>query len=298
MANPILTNGLGSPQSIYGEVKVIHTDQSQNISHLANHRVGTRGYLPDGRVYYYATNGAVALTAGSALMLAATTGLNIVASDNAIILTASFGNFKAGAQNGIKLLGTDIETADIIEGSYAEGYLYFEKVAPLGEYYKIRHNQSINNDDAIAGTIDLYDPLKTSSIATTQISFAKNIYHRTITTSTAQNEAVIGVAPIAITASGAVPTDAAAAEAKVNAYTYWAQTWGPCCVEIGDTSVAPGVAAMSGGTADRLDIAATSGHTSNQTTMGGVETPHVAWGLVSAAAGAGDAVLVDLRCRP
>ena len=298
MANPILTNGLGSPQSIYSEVIVTHTDQSQNISNLANHKVGTRGAMPDGRVFYYSTNGAVALTAGSALMLAATTGLNIVASDNAIVLTASYGNFKAGAQRGIDLLGTDIEAADIIEGSYAQGYLYFEKVAPLGEYYKIKHHESINNDDAIAGSIDLYDPLKSASIATTQISFAKNPYHRVITTSTAQNEAVIGVSPIGVTASGAVPTDAAATEATVNAYTYWTQTWGPCCVEIGDTSVAPGVAAMSGGTADRLDIVATSGHTSNITTMAGVETPHVAWGLVSAAAGAGDCVLVDLRCRP
>lgn len=297
MANPILNNAVGSGQSIYSPLQVQHIDQDQSIR--GEHKVGTRGQLPDGRVFYYATNGAVALTAGNALMIAATTGLNIAASDNAIILTASSANFAAGAQENIKLLGTDIETADIIEGAYAEGYLYFEKVAPLGQYYQIRWHESINNDDAVAGEISLYDPLATAASATTQISFAKNKFSRTVTTSTGVGaETVIGASPVAVIASGAVPTDAAAAESTVSTYCYWVQTWGPCCVEVGSTGVAPGVALTSDATADQLDLMATLGHGLNDTDLDGIQSPKVATGLVSAPNAQGDCVLVDLRCAP
>ena len=141
MANPILNNAVGSGQSIYEARGIAHIDQNQSV--VGAHKVGVRGQLPDGRVFYYSTNGATALIAGGALMLKATTGLNIAASDNAIVLTASSANFSAGAKENIKLLGTDIEGADIIEGAYAEGYLYFEKVAPLGQMYQIRWHQSI-----------------------------------------------------------------------------------------------------------------------------------------------------------
>ena len=55
---------------------------------------------------------------------------------------------------------------------------------------------------------------------------------------------------------------------------------------------------MSGGTADQLDITATSGHTSTATALGGIEPTTIGMGLVSAAAAQGDFVLVDLRIRP
>jgi hypothetical protein len=297
MANPILNNAVGSGQSIYEARRIEHIDQNQSV--VGEHVVGKRGQLTDGRVFYYATNGAVALTAGSSLMIAATTGLNINANDNAIVLTASYANFAAGAKENIKLLGTDIENADIIEGAYAEGYLYMEKVAPIGQMYQIRSHQSINNDDALPGEINLYSALATAASATTQISFAKNRFSRTIATSTGVGaETVIGVAPIAVAASGAVPTDAAATEALVDAYCYWAQTWGPCCVEVGSTGVAPGVMLTSDATADQLDLMATLGHGLNDTDLDGLQSPKVAMGLVSAPAAQADCVLVDLRIAP
>jgi hypothetical protein len=297
MANPILTNALGSSQSLYKELGVSHVDQKQNV--VGSHRVGTRGQLPDGRVFYYATNGATALTAGTALIVVATTGLNIAATDDKVILTASFANFKAGAQRGIVLSEADKDTADLVDGAYAEGYMYFEQVAPEGQYYKIESHDAIDaSGTATNKTINLYDPLLTAASATTQISFAKNPYSRVVTSSTAQNETVIGVSPIPVTESGAAPTDVTASENTISTYCFWAQTWGPCNIEVGSTGVIPGVAVTSDGTADRLDIVATTGHTSNSTTLGGVESPHVGWGLVSAAAAAGDFVLVDLRCRP
>lgn len=296
MANPILTNALGSSQSIYKELGVSHIDQKQNV--VGAHRVGTRGQMPDGRVFYYATNGAVALTAGSLSMLAATTGLNIANTDDKIILTESADKFIVGAQRNIMIDGTDLTTNDLVDGAYAEGYMYFEQVAPEGQYYKVESHAAMDASGTADAPLNLYDPLLTAASATTQISFAKNPYSRTITSSTGANELVIGVPPIPVTESGAVPTDVTASESTVTTYCYWSQTWGPCNVEVASTGVAVGLGLMSGGTADQIELSATSGHTSNQTTLAGIENPTIGWGLVSAAAAQGDFLLCDLRLRP
>lgn len=298
MANPTVgPRGGVSPQSIYDEFGVSHGDQDQGSN--GYHAVGTRGCFSDGRVFYYASNQNVALTAGSLCIIPATTGLNIAASDNDIILTASSANFAAGARTGIALHEADIETADIIRNAYQHGYLYWEVSTGLGHTYKIaRHDAFAFDGSSTSGTIDLFDPIKVAAAATTGISFAKNPYSRVITSSTSQNETAVGATPIAVTASGAAPTDSAAAVNTITTYNFWLQTWGPCAVEVGSTSVAPGVGLVSDGTADRLDIAATTGHTSNATALGGIESPIVGWGLVSAGGAAGETILVDLRIRP
>lgn len=73
MAHPILSNGQGSPQGIYEELIVTATNQTRAEGH---HPVGTRAYLDDGRVYYYASNGATALTIATLCSVPATVGLN------------------------------------------------------------------------------------------------------------------------------------------------------------------------------------------------------------------------------
>lgn len=297
MANPILYNGVASPQSIFDEYGVSHSDQDQGP--VGYHPVGTRAYLPDGRVFYYTSNSNVALTAGALLVVPVTTGLNITATDNDITVTDSSANFAVGAKKGIVLQESDVDTNDIIQNAYAEGYLYTEDGTGEGHTYKIRRHSAFDaSGSSTSKTIDLYDPIKVALAATSQISFAKNPYSRVITATTAEEEAPLGVAPIAVTASGAAPTDVTAASNTITTYFFWAQTWGPCAVEVDDTSVASGIKVMSANTADRVEQYAIVAGTGATPPITGDERPDVGVGLVSAAAATGDFVLVDLRIRP
>lgn len=286
MANPILTNGLASPQSIYDEQAVSHIDQQQG-AHASEHPVGSRAQLSDGRVYYYASNGAVALAAGATLGTVITTGLNIAATDNDIILTASSANMAAGVTD-FALHEADVDTADIIANAYAEGYLYVEVSTGLGHTYKIRNHDSFDfGGTSTSKMVRLYDPVKVAAAATTGISFAKNPYSRVVTAPAVESQALLGVAPIAISASGAAPTDEGAAENTISTYHFWTQTWGPAAVAVDDTTILSGVSAVAGDTAGRLEA-----DTATATEL--VQ----AVGLTSAAGAAGETILCDLRIRP
>lgn len=296
MANPILYNGQASPQSIYEVKSVTHSDQEQPSASPDGHKIGTRAYLPDGRVFYMASNGAVALTAGSLLSVPATTGLNISATDNDIILTDSSGNFSVGAKRMV-LQESDVDSNDIVKDVYAEGYLYVEVSTGLGTYYKIAAHDAFDaSGTSTAKQIELYDPIQVALAATSGISFAKNPYTRVVTSTTAEEEAPVGVCvtPGGVTDSGALPTDVTAASNEVTTYFFWAQTWGPCAVEVDDTTVASGIAVVSGDTADRVEAAALTEAAPNT----GFDQLQIGVGLVSAAGAAGETVLIDLRIRP
>lgn len=294
MANPILPNGQAAPQSIYDVKSVTHSDQDQPTAGPDGIRIGTRAYLPDGRVFYYASNGGVALTAGSLLVAPATTGLNISANHNDIILTDSSGNFSVGAREMV-LQESDLDTTDIVKNSYAEGYLYVEVSTGLGHYYKIESHDAFDaSGTSTSKKLRLYDPIKVALASTSGISFAKNPYSRVITSTTAEEEAPLGVAPVAVTDSGALPSDVTASENEVTTYYFWAQTWGPCTVEVDDTTVASGIAVTSADTADRVTAAALVEGTPNT----GYDRLQIGVGLVSAAGAAGETMLVDLRIRP
>jgi hypothetical protein len=299
MANPILSNGQGSPQSLYDEYKVTLAGGNQNRAE-GHHPVGTRGYLDDGRVFYYASNGAAALTAGELVSVPATTGLNVVASDNDIILTSTVAAAPwAIGDTRVALYEADIETADIITNRYKDGYLYMEDGTGEGFCYKIRgHTQFTYDGTATTGYIDLYDPIKVAPAATSAISFAVNPYDRVVVSAAATYP--VGVSPTTVTASTALATDTATTAASTDTYFCWLQTWGPCAVQVDDTSVASGDAVVAGDTAKEV-ILANLGHstgTGTSVTFTGYEEPQIGVGLVSAAQAASDFVLIDLRIRP
>lgn len=292
MANPIVFGGYASPQSIYEEYGVAATNQSRAVGH---HPVGTRGYLPDGRVFYYATNGAVALTAGSLLIGSA---LSRSGNHDKIVLEDSSGNWSAGKSSRILLTQSDVDTSDIITNEYADGYVAFENAAGQGGHiYKIRGHTECDasgTSTTLGALFDLYDPLVGAAAATDEITLCRNRHDRVIASTTAEEELPVGVAPRAVTASTALATDVTTTEAATTTYFFWAQTWGPAAVEVDDTTVALGIAVTSGVTAKQV-IAATLAEGTPNT---GFDQIQLGVGMVPAAAAAGDFVIVDLRICP
>ena len=296
MANPILDNGQASPQSIYDEYKVTLADGNKNRAE-GHHPVGSRARLEDGRVYYYCSNGTVALTAATLCTVPVTTGLNVYASDDKIIMTNSYVYFTAGTTSCV-IDETDLDTADLVKNLYKDGYLYVEKVTGLGHSYKIKSHSEF--DVALTRTsqkVELYDPIKVSLAATSEISFARNKHDRVLTSTTSSAETPVCVAPIAVSASGALATDLATAAASVSTYFFWGQTWGECCIDAGSTSVVSGAELGSGGAVDEIDIVALTSATGS-TPVGGDTNPTFAYGLVTAAGAQAETVLVELRIRP
>ena len=251
MANPILANGVASPQSIYDEYAVEATNQTRAEGY---HPVGTRGFLPDGRVFYYASNGTAALTTGSLVgEIPATIGLNRIATHDKIILTDSFGNFSVGAQRGIVLQESDVDTNDIIQDEYKDGYLSVQDVTGQGQVRKIaRHSGFDASGTATTGTFDLFDPIKVALAATSQITLCRNEYDRVIASTTVEELMPFGVAPIDVTASDALATDVTTAETATTTYFFWAQSWGRCAVQETGTAVVAGASFTSGTTAKQV----------------------------------------------
>jgi len=297
MANPILDNGHASLQSIYDEYTVTKADG--NISRAeGRHPVGTRARLEDGRVFYYASNSTTALTAGS---LVVQSGFQVANAHDKVVLTDSSANFAAGKRRMV-LQESDLDTNDIIENRYKDGYMCFENAAGAGgTYYKIKHHDAFDaSGSATDGQITLFDEIKVAAAATDEITFYLNKYDRIVTSTTAEEELAVGVAPIAVTASGALATDVTTAASSIDTSFFWAQTWGPCAVEVDGTATILGMAVMSANTADRVEQAALiqGAHTSNATTLDvtGFDRPIIGVAMNDqAVASAGDFVMVDLR---
>jgi hypothetical protein len=292
MPNPIV-GGYGSPQAIGDVLDVTATNQTRAEGH---HKIGTRGYLPDGRVFYYASNGAVALTVGGVVIGSA---LSRSGNHDKITLTASATNFAAGLSD-VTFDATDLDTSDIIENEYAEGYLGFEQPdgAAHGHTYKIRGHDSFDASGTATGTISLYDPIIVGADTSDEITLARNPWDRVIASTTAEEELVVGVAPRAVAASTALATDVTTTVAATTTRFFWAQTWGPCMVEMTSTSTVLGSAVMSSATADSLTFAALATHAATATTVLGLERKVYGVGMVPAVDEAQDFSMVFLMISP
>src|SRR3990172_10639668 len=114
--NPIIHGGVGSPQSIY------------ESSTTAYHRVGTRGFAQDGRVWYYAWNEtAAALTKGELIVNAGITTNHHDQTVNAAT------NFTIGWTDVIFTVGA---TAILLQ-EYVDGYVFITDGTAEASYYKI-----------------------------------------------------------------------------------------------------------------------------------------------------------------
>lgn len=179
-------------------------------SATALHRVGERLQLGDGRVFYYAKNGAVALTPGTLLVEQDQTALHI----NLSCAAAAIGDKEVTVT-----LGATAATAN----EYAEGYLSVNDGTGEGHIYKIKSHPAA--DASATLKVKLYDGINVALVAsaTSEVSLLHNPYYGVIISVADQANCPVGVAVIATTA----------------AYYCWVQTWGVANV-LADEAVAQG----------------------------------------------------------
>jgi len=185
MANPVLVNGLGSPQSIY------------DSSSTQYHNVGTRGQMSDGRVFYYARNGAVDLDPGKLVHtpVIAATEANLAVTATAV---------------GQKVVNVTPGAITFTANQLAEGYLCVNDVDGEGYTYKIREHPAVASSQAFDMT--LYDDIKVALTANSQVTMLRNLWADVVESTTTQTFFKAGVPITTITAS-----------------EYgWVQTWGVC----------------------------------------------------------------------
>ncbi len=263
MANPIVTGGVGSPQSIY------------ETSSTARHAVGTRGYLHDGRVFYYTHNEtAAALTLGEIAVTATVTPNHHDQTVNAAA------DFSAGSTDVVFNPGA---TAIVLR-EYEDGYVFISDGPGQGLIYKIRTHEG--NAGSTQSNATLYDPVVTSTSAVSTASLVRNPYKNPQQSNTTVSEVPVGIPLVTLAAA----TSAATATADPVDATYgWIQTWGPCPVLCDESVTDEGQAITIGtGTAGAAEEDDTATTVSQEFIIGYNLTP-----LVDT-----EFQLVDLRIRP
>lgn len=173
--------------------------------------LGTKLELPDGRIFRYALNGGVALTAGkivAAPVPVANHDMDLaVASDAAV-----------GAKSITVTLGATAATAD----QYADGYIYINDGAGEGQLFSI--SDHLAADASASLTVNLADTDKVAVALSTSTSLAglqTSPFSAVVVTPTSVTNRTVGVpaGPIAADAYG------------------WVQTRGPAAVLISGTVV-------------------------------------------------------------
>lgn len=133
---------------------------------------------------------------------------------------------------------TNLDTGPLasVDG-IAEGYIYFNVAAGLGQCYKIKgHEALVTTGDAV---FELYDPLTIALTTSSKCGLVQNPYANVIASEAVVAGMVIGVPGIDVTAT----------------YYFWAQTGGPAAVAI-NTTIALGTEVVAGTTAAKGDPAA------------------------------------------
>ena len=263
MANPITRGSHTSDQSIYEEFIV--ADHSDLVRAQGLHPVGTRGFLDDGRVFYYARVGTTATVYGQ---LCTTVTLGHANHDDILLTTPT----PAVAGSKVILInGTEITTTDAIANLYQDGYVWVNDADGEGQYHKIRKHDAFDAGSTNDEEVHLYDPLVTSLAATSQVSFAHNPYDGVTVTGTAEEDLTVGVALFTPSAaSGALNSDVNdTTPATISTTFQWIQTWGPCAVKAEDTTTQTlqGMPVIASTTAGAAMAAVGSAHTSNQATV-------------------------------
>ncbi len=120
---------------------------------------------------------------------------------------------------------------------FAEGYVYFNIAAGLGQCYKIKSHDAFSGTDE-EGVV-LYDALTIALTTSSKAGLIQNPYANVIATEAVVSGLCVGVPGLAITAT----------------YYFWIQTGGPAAVAI-NTTIALGTEVVVGTTAAKGDPAA------------------------------------------
>jgi len=205
----------------YGWEKLETSDQ--------RHRLGTKGVLPDGRVFYYARNGTAAIT---------TAGM-IVDAGTALTVNAHDMDVPANANDvGTTAVSVEVPTTDLTKDQYADGYMIFNDGPGEGEVYRIKSHPAhdASDDNTVIITIDEDGGLRTATTTSSLFGLLVNPYAavKIIDGDGTMETGALGVTTIPMTAS----------------YYGWIQTAGIGSVAIG---------AAVGVVGDALQISQASG---------------------------------------
>lgn len=173
------------------------------------HRLGEKYEDGFGRIYRYAKAGATELAAG--LMTTAEATHTNVKDITQTGYTTAIGDTR------IRALFTT--SNGITDGELNDGQLLVNSSTGLGHAYAISEFKYITSDTI--ADIQLYDPIRVATAATSVMTFSKNPYRDIIVAATTPTGVLTGVPPAVIPAS----------------YYGWVQRKGPCAmiVDTGET---------------------------------------------------------------
>ena len=191
----------------YGMEKVETSSQKQKL--------GTRGVLPDGRVFYYAKEDGTGIASAGFIV----DGVGLVAAHD-MDCTAT-----AAHSVGDTTISIEVPTTDLTKNQYADGYLVFNDDGGEGEVYRIKSHPAhdASDDNTVIITIDEPDGIRTALTTSTEAQLVYNPYTnvKIIDGDGTQTTGPLGVTTIPVTAS----------------YYCWIQTSGLSSVAVSGTTV-------------------------------------------------------------
>lgn len=252
-SNPIIAaSGIGSKHGI-------HESRSTK-----EHKIGTRAFTDDGRVFYYGQASASTAIVGQLYVARA-----IVANHENLATTT---NSLAVGSRSIAVGAITPGATALTANQYADGYLAVTDGGGQGYMYRIKDHDAFTSATADGG-VELYDAIAVASDAGTTVSFIYNLYSQPQISVTDQADVQVGIPTTTIAAS-----------------EYgWFQTWGPCAVLCDEAVTAVGQAIVTGtGVAGAVEEDDTATTVSQEPIVGYNLSP-----LVDT-----EYQVVDLRIRP
>lgn len=195
-------------------------------------KLGTRGVLPDGRVYYWSKNGASALEAGKVVQTKVSHGASVHVAALDVV---------GGATTGFSTLTVVAATTPVLANQYADGYLTVD-TSPGQAMYRVKSNTAAAS--AANAEFVLYENLRAAlTSGTTKVGVRENPYSSVVAFPTTATGVAAGVTTVAV---------------AVGAY-FWAQTYGPALVNTDAAPVAGEMIIVPGASAGNATVnAATS----------------------------------------
>ena len=207
--------------AISTDTVVLSYGMEKQTTTTKRHPLGTRGVLPDGRVFRYAENSATAKEAGRLLQAGATFHNGDFDMDIAIESTYPDTDYNALGDLDLAIVTSDLTLDTVLPADfYADGWMYVNDGPGEGHVYRISSHTSQDSDASTALRVHLAgdDALVSTALSTASlVGLVASPYYQPVptdldTTLTQQ----VGVTPAAIAAS----------------VFFWVQTWGPAAVWI------------------------------------------------------------------
>ena len=207
----------------FGDEKVTSTTKIR--------RLGTRGVLPDGRVFRWALNGGTAIEAGHVVQSGVVIGASVHANGLTIVNATA---------TGVSTITVLMATTNVAADYYADGYLTVD-TSPGQGMYVVKSNTVAAS--AANSEFTLQEKIRTAMTSgTTLVGFRANPYASVIIApATTLTGALVGVTPVAM---------------AIGAFG-WLQTWGHALVNTDSAPIAGQRLVYVGASAGNLDVQST-----------------------------------------